>query len=214
VRRTVLLLITVGALAACGSSGASRSVAASATATAAAQAHCGPASAQTLARGSLTRVFVQRGTVYACLTGSRRWTRLGTTGGCLRASRVDVVAVAGRLVAAGVTTCGIDISAAAIEVLRVSDGHRLLSAQAIGNPGPEASMRVTGLVLTPEGAVAWIARTGSIADHRTVTEVRAASGAGTRVLDSSPQIATGSLRLSGRTVSWRDGSGLRSAELS
>ena len=215
--RTALLLMTVGVLAACGSSSASSAGANGASGgngASTARARCGPGNAQTLARGSVTRVFVQRGTVYACLTGGRRWTRLGTTGGCLRASRVDAVAVAGRLVAAGETMCGVDVGVAAVEVVRVSDGHRLRSAQAVPNPGPEASTDVTQVVLTAQGAVAWIAHSQSIAGHRTVTEVGADSGRGARVLDSGSQLATESLRLSGRTVSWRDGSGRRSAELS
>jgi hypothetical protein len=208
--RTALLLVTIGVLAACGSSSASSSVAASSTT----QAHCGPASAQTLARGSLARVFVQRGTVYACVAESRQWASLGTTGNCVRASHVDAVAVAGRLVAAALMTCGVDTGATSIEVMRVSDEHRLLTTPAIGNPGPESYTHVTGLVLTPEGAAAWIARAASIATHRTVTEVHAASAGSTRVLDSGAGIAPGSLRLSGRTVSWQDGSARRSARLS
>jgi hypothetical protein len=212
--RTALLLLTLGVLAACGSSRASSSAAASSTTPATALAHCGPANAQTLARGSLARVFVQRGTVYACVMGSRRWTSLGTTGNCVRASHVDAVAVAGRLVAAGVTMCGVDLGTTTIEIVRVPDGHRLLTAPAIANPGPESYTHVTGLVLTAEGAVAWIARASSIATHRTMTEVAAASAGSTRVLDSGAGIATGSLRLSGRTVSWQDGSAHRSAQLS
>jgi hypothetical protein len=211
--RTALLLLTLGVLAACGSSSASSSVAASSTTPATARAHCGPASAQTLARGSLARVFVQRGAVYACVTGSRRWASLGTTGSCVRASHVDAVAVAGRLVAAGATMCGVDVGTTSIEVMRVSDHHRLLTAPAISNPRPESYTHVTGLVLTPGGAVAWIASTSSIATHHAMTEVGAASAGSTRVLDSGAGIATGSLRLSGRTVSWKDGSARRSAQL-
>jgi hypothetical protein len=212
-RRTALLLITAGALAACGSSSASSSGAASSASPAPANAHCGPASARTLARGSLTRVYVERRTVHACVTGGRRPITLGTTGTCLRAQRVDAVAVAGRLVAAGRTTCGIDTGTAEVEVVRASDGHRLFTQPAIGNPGPESSTDVTGMVVTPAGATAWIARSHSIVGHRTMIEVRAGDARGIRLLDSGAQIVTGTLRLSGSTVSWRDGSTRRSARL-
>jgi hypothetical protein len=213
VRRIALLLIVAGALAACGASGASSSVAASSGSSPRTLARCGPAGARTLARGSLTRVYVQSGTVYACLTGSRRRLTLGTTGSCIRASHVDAVAVAGRLVAAGLLNCGVDTGAAAIEVRRVPDGHQLLTTPAITNPGPESYAHVTGLVLTPAGAAAWIARARSIVSHRSTTEVQAARAGSTRRLDSGAGIATGSLRLTGHTVTWRDGPSTRSARL-
>jgi hypothetical protein len=126
---------------------------------------------------------------------------------------VEAVAVAGPLVAAALRTCGVDTGTAEIEVVRVVDGHRLLAVPAIANPGPESYTQVPGLVLTPGGWAAWIATARSIVSHRTATQVRAGSAGRTRVLASGAQIATRSLRLSGRTVSWQDGSVRRSAQL-
>jgi hypothetical protein len=212
VARAALLLITAGALAACGSSAASSSV--TIAATSGALAHCGPAGARTLARGPQVRVYAEHGTVYGCRTGSSRRVRLGTTGSCLRASRVDRVAVAGPLVAAAVTRCGVDTGQAEVEVVRLPSSRPLYSHLAVGNPGPESFSTVRGLVLTGRGAVAWIARSNSILSHRANVEVQAGNAAqGTRQLDSGPQVAVGSLRLSGNTVSWRHGSVRRSARL-
>jgi hypothetical protein len=209
--RTVLLLLAAGGLAACGASNAASSVAASSTSPP--SARCGPAGARTLVRGSRVRVYEEQRTVYACATGSQRRPVLGTTGTCLRASHVDAVAVAGRLVAAGLTRCGIDTGTAEVEVVRAADGHKLFTQPAIGNPGPESSTEVTGIVITPAGTTVWIARSHSIVGHRTVTQVRSGEARGTRLLDSGAQIMPGSLRLSGPTVSWRDGSARRSVRL-
>jgi hypothetical protein len=135
------------------------------------------------------------------------------TGSCLRAGRVGPVAVAGPLVAAAVTRCGVDTGQAEVEIVRLPSGSRLYSHLAIGNPGPESFATVTGLVLSGRGAVAWIARSSSILSHRASIEVHAGDAQGTRRLDSGPQVEEGSLRLSGDTVSWRHGSIRRSARL-
>jgi hypothetical protein len=213
VARVVLFLITVGALAACGSSSASQSGTSSSSATAA-STRCGPASARTLAGGSQARVYVQTGTVLGCLSGShRRPVILGATGSCLRSSRVNAVAVGGRLAAVAITRCGVDTAPAQIRVIRLSDGHQLFSHAAVENPGPESFASVTALVLNASGGVAWLVTAQSIATHRTLTEVVAGRGATARVLDSGGSIAPHSLRLSGTTVSWRDGVRRRTAHL-
>jgi hypothetical protein len=213
VARVVLLLITLGTLAACGSSSASPSGTSSSSA-AAASARCGPASARTLARGSQVRVYVQKGIVLGCLGGShRRPVTLGATGSCLRTSRVNAVAVAGRMVAVAITRCGVDTAPAQVRVIRLSDGHQLFSHAAIANPGPESFATVTALVAGANGRVAWIATAQSIATHRVLTEVLSGRGAAARLLDSGASIAVHSLRLSGSTLGWRDGGRRRTAQL-
>ncbi len=145
-------------------------------------------------------MYAEAGTVYGCRAGSSRRVKLGTTGSCLRASRVDRVAVAGVLVAAAVTRCGVDTGQAEVEILRLPNARPLYSHLAVTNPGPESFSTVTGLVLTARGALAWIARSNSILSHRASVAVQAGSAAqGTRQLDSGPQVEVGSLRLSGDT---------------
>jgi hypothetical protein len=209
VTRAALLLITAGALAACGSSAASSS----GTVAAGPLARCGPTAARTLAHGPQARVYAEHGVVYGCRAGSSLRVRLGTTGSCLRASRVDRVAVAGPLVAAAVTRCGVDTGQAEVEIVRLPSVRPLYSHVAITNRGPESFATVTGLVLTARGAVAWIARSNSILSHRASIAVQAGNAQGTRQLDSGPQVGVGSLRLSGDTASWRHGSVRRSARL-
>jgi hypothetical protein len=159
-------------------------------------------------------VYEAHGAVYACLTGSRPQVKLGAAGSCLRANRVDQAAVQRDMVTAALTQCGVDTGQAEVEVLRLPEGRRLYGHVAITNPGPESFSTVTGLVLTRGGTVAWLARSNSIVGHRTTTEVWAGSPHRTRLLDSGPQVQSGSLRLAGNTVSWRHGSVRRSAALS
>jgi hypothetical protein len=140
--------------------------------------------------------------------------KLGTSGSCLRANRIAQAAVQRDMVATALTRCGVDTGQAEIEVLRLPDGRQLYRHVAITSPGPESFSAVTGLVLTAGGTVAWLARSNSIVSHRTRTEVWAGSPHRTRLLDSGPQVQSGSLRLAGDTVSWRHGSVRRSAALS
>jgi hypothetical protein len=121
--------------------------------------------------------------------------------------------VAGRIAAYAVTTCGVDTGSATVVVRRLSDGARLFVHAAADAAGPEGFVTVTTIVARPSGAVAWIARASTIVGHRNVTGVYARHGSGVTKLDSGNAIGLRSLRLSGSTISWQNGSGRRSARL-
>jgi hypothetical protein len=212
VRRLLIGAMTICALAACGSSAAAPGGSASSSASSAGSG-CGPVAARTLAASSAARVYVQSGAVYGCATGSRRRYLLGHTSFCNNSDRVGPMVVAGRMAGYAVTRCGVDTGSATVDVRRLSDGARVFSHAAASAIGPESYVSVTGIVATPGGGVAWIARASSIVGHRSATGVFARRGSGVRQLDAGAGIGPSSLRLEGARVSWQDGSARRSAPL-
>jgi len=222
VRRLLIVAVTVVTLAACGSSAATphssstSSAAGNSTTSSAttAGARCGPAAALTLGTSRAARVYVQSGAVYGCAAGSRRRYLLGHASVCVNSDRVGPVAVAGRMAAYAVTTCGVDTGSAVVVVRRLSDGAHLFSHAAADAVGPEGYIAVTSVVATPAGAVAWIAHAHTIVGNHSATGVYARHGAGVSKLDSGASIGLNSLRLSGSELSWQDGSRRRSSRLS
>jgi hypothetical protein len=87
---------------------------------------------------------------------------------------------------------------------------RLHSLAAVTGPGlVESYQSINSLIVTPKGAVAWIATDSSIVGHGRRLEVHA----NRRLLDSGTAIVPTSLRLHGSTLSWRDGASTRTATL-
>ncbi len=215
--RIMVVVVTAAALAACGSSAAAPTSTTASTTSGAttARARCGPASAHTLAASSGARVYSAGGVVYGCAPGNAHHYRLGSARSCLSSPRVGPVAAAGRIAAYGVATCGIDFGASKVVVRRLSDGAQLFShAASSASSGPESYGSVGSIVVTPSAAVAWIAVDHSIVAHRVVAQVMArGSSGGVRVLQTSPGIVPGSLRLHGSTLTWRVGTATRSASL-
>ena len=210
----MVVVVVAVALAACGSSSAAPSASSSASASTAA-ARCGPASAHTLAASAQARVYSSSGVVYGCTPGAERSYRLGSARSCEGSSRVAPVTTAGRLAAYGVMRCGIDFGTAEVVVRRLSDGAQLFS-HAAGTiaAGPESFGSVGSIVASPSAAVAWIGVDHSILAHRLAAQVIARAGSGgVRVLQTSPRIVPGSLRLHDGTLTWRVGSQTRSARL-
>ena len=203
--RVGALLIAVGALAACGSSVAAPGPARPATAT------CGPSGGRTLSQSPRARIYARGGVVYGCAAGSGRQVRLGSPASCVRADRVQAVAVAGTLAALALQRCGVDMAAASIMVIRLSDGRRLYGHAAASPAGPEALTSVASIVAGSTGMVAWIARSSSIASHHSLTVLYARSGSGVRRLDQGGQI--GALRLTGQRLDWTHAGSRRSATL-
>lgn len=203
-----LVVLVLGALAACGASASGLTRASRPVPSA-----CGPASARTLAGGPSARVYVVAQTVYGCAAHSGRRFRLGTTGFCNRAERVGPVAVAGRLAAVALTSCGVDTGSTTVQVRRLSDGAVLSAYPAAAAPGPESFTSVSAIVVDAAGAVAWIGRANSVVRHSSSTTVYAARAGAARQLDAGSAIVADSLRLTGTTVSWRHGGERRSAPL-
>ncbi|HET9102921.1 MAG TPA: hypothetical protein VFN55_06160 [Solirubrobacteraceae bacterium] len=176
---------------------------------------CGPAAAHSLAAGALSRVYVTGVTVYGCTRGATS-RRLGGTGPCQGPGAISAAVVSGRDAAVVNTVCGVDTGGATVAVVRLTDGRTLSSHPAAPVTAPESFTQVQGLVLTPGGTVAWIGCVDSIVRHTAIIRVYAASPSRpgpARTLDGGPGVVAGSLRLTGRTVSWRHGAGRRHVRL-
>jgi hypothetical protein len=178
--------------------------------TAAAASPCAPAGAHVKLTDRRAQVYGLGKAIYACDRRTRRTTKLGQATICNLAARVDHVALAGDSVAYGLDRCGVDTGFTTVAVRRVSDGKRLHSFAAVTGPGlVESYQSIDSLIVTPKGAVAWIATDSSIIGHGRRLEVHA----NRRLLDSGPAIAPTSLRLHGSILSWRDGAATRTAKL-
>ena len=121
--------------------------------------------------------------------------------------------MAGRLAAYGAESCGVDTGSTVVQVRRLTDGRTLFTHPATSAPGPESYTTVSAIAADRAGNVAWIAHTSSIVRHAVGTTVYAAEGSGIRRLDSGGAIVATSLRLTGTTVRWRNGSRSRSGPL-
>jgi hypothetical protein len=210
-RAAALALLVV--LAACGSSAASPSTSTSGTTPAPAAGHCGPAAAATLASSNRARVYLWHGFVYGCSFSGTRSFRLGSATRGVRESQANPVAVAGDVVAYGLSSFGVDTVRTAVDVRRLTDGKSLGSFPVTHAGVVEGIESVGSLVVKAGGAVAWIGVARSVIGGRHAIEVHAAgaSAATDKVLDSGPQIVPNSLRLRGSTLTWRDGTATRHA---
>lgn len=176
---------------------------------------CGPASARTVARDHLARVYADGGSAYGCVAGGSRTYRLGTTGLGLSpgGAHIEAVRVAGRLAAYGLRTMGVDTGYVTVNVRVLSTGALLSRRSATTQTGVEGFQSINSLVLKPDGAVAWIATAHSIGKPKYVRQLLALNRQGLRVLDSGPSLGATSLALHGSTISWKHGATTRTATL-
>ena len=154
--------------------------------------------------------------MYGCSFSAGRSFRLGSTARALRETRVDPVAVAGHDAAYGVSSFGVDTVRTSVVVRRLADGKQLGEFAATGTGVVEGVGSVSSLVLKGDGALAWIGVARSLVGHGEAIEVHAAdtsSSSADRLLDSGAQIAPGSLRLHGSTITWKHGAATRHATL-
>jgi hypothetical protein len=129
-------------------------------------------------------------------------------------SGIDRVALAGVTVAYAVHHCGVDFGFTNVLVRNLRDGTSLGTFAATEKSlGPEATNSVSSLVVRSDGAAAWIGTAESIISPARDIEVRTGHGQRRQLLDSGPQIKTGSLRLHGSRLTWRHGQATRSARL-
>ena len=159
-------------------------------------------------------MYVTRGVLYGCASGSTRRYQLGNAAACIRTARAGPVALAGTVVAYGLESCGVDTGSAVVVVRRLSTGLRLRSLPATtGTLGPESYQRVSSLVVRPDASVAWIGTASSIIRHTQTIEVHRADTRGLAELDAGAGIGPSSMRLHGRQVSWHHDGAVRSAPL-
>ena len=207
--RWVGLLITV-TLAGIGGAGI---VGGAGIATAAGGPVCGPASGHTVASDASARVYESGGHVFGCAKGHASY-RLGNARFCNNTNLISPVRVAGTLAAYGDETCGVDTGSTTVIVRVLTNDRKIAEQSAITGPGlVESYTTVTSLVLKSTGAVAWIASERSVVGHGSKIEVESRVGKRFTLLDSGSTIAPASLRLRGSTLSWRDGSSVRTGHL-
>jgi hypothetical protein len=189
-----------------------------ASASGAAPRTCGPASAHTLARNSVARIYSpEKGTplrpshVFGCTFASGHVVSLGAT---VRQS-VGHVALGGTFAGYGLRQMGVDTSFTRVRVMDLRTGRVIVDAAATSQPmRPESFTDVTVLVLNAHGHVAWIGSMSSIGLNETTYEVRKVDGPAEALLDASSQIDPTSLHRHGRRITWKHGRVTRSASLS
>jgi hypothetical protein len=192
---------------------------------AAAPAHrstCHRQGARVLAQNREVRVYSRKAKrasegIYACLRRTGRTVTIARpVRRALRGFAVEHITLAGAMVAFTSSTHGVDTGSTSIEVLDVADGHIVLTVpRAVGFVDScfIQFRRLTALLVTARGSIAWILEKGS--DCKTTTlQVYSARASGTPVLlDEGPTIASESLRVHGGAVSWEDGGRVLSAPL-
>jgi hypothetical protein len=189
-----------------------------------ASAACPPAGSRLIARGRVTSVYSPAGQggqvgtgVWACVRGQAAPLRLlGPPAHGAGVRSLGALAIAGTIVAYVETRSGIDSGTSSIRIVDVASRRLLRTVSGVASyvdAGIIRDDRVRALAVTSEGDFAWIVQRG--ARHKpSDLQVYAASRSGrASLLDDSPDIAAESLRLSGRTLSWDHGTGVRTAPL-
>jgi hypothetical protein len=187
---------------------------------AAAEERRGPAckskAAKTLLSTRHARVFQKGDRIYACLRRGHRVFRIGTRQS-IGGNNKRNLRLAGRYVAYSST-----LNAVKVTVRNLRSG-RVVHNEAAAQLTRPALSSLTDVKLKRTGAIAWIVRLTPIdgplapdpspADSQPDYQVLKADRAGRALLDSGLDIAPGSLRLSGATVSWTKAGASRSAAL-
>jgi hypothetical protein len=174
---------------------------------------CGPGPAHTLARDAVARVYSSAGNACGCVAGGARSYKLGTTGFCIGAERLQTVRVAGRLAAYSLQTCGIDTGNSTINVRNLRTGAVLVQRPATTKVGVEGFQSIDSLVVKADGAVAWIATANSIGKPTFVRQLQRLDTRGFAVLDSGRDVNAASLRLDRSRLSWKHATAVRTATL-
>jgi hypothetical protein len=162
----------------------------------------------------LARVYAQRGSVYGCAVGHRRSYLIGAGTRSIREGRAGPVAVGGEDAAYGLTSFGVDTGSSVVIVRNLANGRQLHLAVATTRHLVESVQSVDAIVVKPDGAVAWISGVQSVFSRASrVLEVHRVDTRGQAMLDSGRGIYGRSLRLRGSTLTWRDGSVMRTSTL-
>lgn len=183
---------------------------------------CDSRGARVLAQNREVRVYSRKAKrasegIYACLRRTGRTITIARPGRrALRGFDVEHITLAGAMVAYTSSTHGVDTGSTSIEVLDVADRHVVLRVpQAAGfvDACVIQFRRITDLLVTARGSIAWILEKGSRCKTTTL-QLYSAQVSGTPVLlDEGPTIASESLRLHDLTVSWEDSGRVVSARL-
>ncbi len=183
---------------------------------------CDPHGAHVLAQNRQARVYTRMAKrasegIYACLRRTGRTVTIARPGRrALRGFAVEHITLAGAMVAYTSSTHGVDTGDTSIEVLNVAHGHVVLRVpQAAGfvNACVIQFRRITDLLVTARGSIAWILEKGSHCKTTTLQVYSAQVSGAPILLDEGPTIASESLRLHDRAVSWEDGGRIVSARL-
>jgi hypothetical protein len=178
-----------------------------------ASAACARAGSRTIESGPSSRVYSLRGKAYACLDSSGKSYELGSATLCIGGTRAGPFALAGRDVAYGATSCGIDFSSTEVIVESLVNGSTLRNAPATKTSLVEQEGGVQSLVLKADGSVAWIATEQSLGNRRRLRQLFKDDQTGLELLDSGLGVLPSSLTLRGSRLTWRDAGTSRHATL-
>ncbi len=161
-------------------------------------------------------MFQRRDRIYACLYRGRRVIQIGTRRS-VGAGNTRNLRLAGRFVAYTPSLNGVKL------VVRELRQGRVVHNEPAANQTSPALTGLTDVKLKRTGSLAWIVELTPLdvplrpyrmpGDALPDYQVFKADRAGRALLDSGLDIAAGSLRLSGATVSWTKGGSSRSAAL-
>ena len=177
--------------------------------------------ARTIAANRHVRVFSARRRawreVFGCRRGADRAYAIGDANGeCQNYDLVDGAVVSGNFVALNVRTCSLHSSESAVKLVNLRDGRGRFASAPLASASPESAYdAIRGMVLTADGALAWIGvrvAAGAIVAaevRRRVPATRRAS----EPLDRGAGIDPRSLRRRGSKVLWRNAGVARSAAI-
>jgi hypothetical protein len=184
--------------------------------------NCDPQGARVLAQNREVRIYRRKAKhpadgIYACLRRTGRTVTIARPGQrALREFAVEHITLAGAMVAYTSSTHGVDTGSTSIEVLDVADGHVVLTVpQAAGfvDACVIQFRRITDLLVTARGSIAWISEKGTRCKTTTLQLYSAQVSTAPVLLDEGPTIASESLRLHDGAVSWEDSGRVASAQL-
>lgn len=183
--------------------------------------NCQPPHTRTITEDQDVRVYALTGRlpayegIFACLLRHGTIVTLARLGQ-RRPPSIDHIVLAGAIVAYTYSTHGVDTGSTGIAAVDVANRRTLLTIPGVGGFVDACVIsfsRVTDLIVTRHGSVAWIVSTGARC-KTTTFEVHSAQVSGTpALLEDGPAIGPESLRFSHQTVSWENAGQRRSAHL-
>lgn len=181
---------------------------------------CSPAHAHTLAKDRYIRIYSLVSTplregVFACVLSRGTTTALtGKAEGCCHS--VGHITLNGTIVAFTESAHGVDSGCEGILVVGLVSKRTLQSISPVAcwvDAGIIRSGKLTDLVVTSQGSVAWIVSESMFRRTPTYKVHSARAPGGTTLLDESASIVPGSLQLSNGVASWEDAGQRKSAQL-
>lgn len=182
--------------------------------------HCALQGSRTIAANRHVRVFRARtglGEVYGCRRSANRAYELGVAAECQNYDEIDGVVVAGNMAALNVRTCSLTSSQSRAVLINLRDGRVRFASQPLAS-APDVDREydaIRGMVVTPEGRLAWLGVRvrGGVLIGAEVRRRARGSRSRSVLLDRGAAIDPRSLRRRGNRASWRKAGTRRCARI-